>query len=213
MNEQKKFEQFSQHERDKDRNGSFERPLIDCGLTRKEALNYPQCPPEILEAQELVGLKYVSVDQKFHEGQMVIHRELAKDIQDLFAFILTLPESEHFPVESVKPVILYNSDDEVSMAANNSSGFNYRKIEGKDELSNHAYGMAFDLNPRQNPVIIDGQVTQPASGEYDPSQPGTLYEGHPIVEFMKARGWEWGGDWTEKKDYQHFAKVIVHEKI
>ena len=213
MSEQKKFEQFSQRERDKDRNGSFERPFIDCDLTRDEALDYPDCPPEILEKQDLVGLKYISADEKFHEGQMVIDRELTKDIKDLFDFILTLPENQYFPVDSVKPVILYNSDDEASMVANNTSGFNYRKIEGKDELSNHAYGMAFDLNPRQNPVVIDGEISQPANGVYDSSQPGTLYEGHPIVEFMKDHGWEWGGDWTEKKDYQHFAKVIDHEKI
>lgn len=214
MNEQTKFEQFSERERDRFRDGSIERPILDSELTREQALDYPACPPEILENQELLNLKYLSVDGQYHEGQLVIHRELAGDIKDLFNFIFTLPAEQRFPIKSVKPVILYNNDDEASMVDNNSSGFNYRTIEGQDKLSNHAYGLAIDLNPQQNPVIIEGHVTEPANGEYDPTQLGTLYEGHPIVEFLKARGWEWGGDWEQKKDYQHFAKILDdHEKI
>lgn len=194
-------------------NGSFERPIIESQLTREQALDYPDCPEEILEQQELMSIKYLSVDQKFHEGQLVIHQQLAKDVQDLFNFIITLPESNYFPVESIKPVILYNNDDEASMAANNTSAFNYRKVKDQDKLSNHSYGVALDINPRQNPVIIEGNITEPANGEYNPETPGTLHEDHPVVKFLKERGWQWGGDWETKKDYQHFYKPIDNEEV
>ncbi len=188
--------------------GSFERPIIDSELTREQALDYPDCPEEILEQQELLSLKYLSADHKFHEGQLVIHQQLTKDIQDVFNFIITLPESNYFPIESIKPVILYNNDDEASMAANNTSGFNYRKVKDQDKLSYHSYGLAVDINPRQNPVIIDENITEPANGKYHLETPGTLCADHPVVKFLKERGWEWGGDWEQKKDYQHFQKLI-----
>ena len=47
----------------------------------------------------------------------------------------------------------YGANDEKSMAANNTSAFNYRVISGTTKLSNHSYGMAIDINPRINPYI------------------------------------------------------------
>lgn len=188
--------------------GSFERPYIASRLSREEALNYPDCPEKILEQLELLPVKYASLDGKFYEGQLVIHNRLVQDIKELFEFLPTLPDNFHFPIESIKPVIMFDNDDEASMRANNSSGFNYRNIEGQEKLSNHAYGLAIDLNPRQNPVMIEGQVTEPGNGSYNPEIPGTLFAEHLVVKFLKERGWEWGGDWVQKKDYQHFQKLI-----
>lgn len=190
--------------------GSFERPYVISRLSREQALDYPDCPKGILELQAVESVKYLFEDN-FYEGQIVICKELAQDVTDLFDFILTLPEEHRFPIESVKPIILYNNDDELSMQANNSSGFNYRNVEGQDILSKHAFGLAIDLNPRQNPVMVDGKITQPQNGTYDPEQPGTLYAGHPIVEFLKARGWIWLGDREHNPDYQHFYKEVDEE--
>lgn len=194
--------------------GSFERPYVVSNLTREQAIDYPDCPEKILEQLELLSVKYLSQDNQFYEGQLVIHNQLVNDVKELFSYLVTLPEEQHFPIASIKPIIMFNNDDEASMQANNSSGFNYRNIEGQDKLSNHSYGLAIDLNPQQNPVIIDGKITQPSNGEYNPEVPGTLFEGHPVVKFLKDRGWEWGGDWKTKKDYQHFQKLIqIDEKI
>lgn len=188
--------------------GTFERPKVDSRLTAEEAINHPNCPPEIKERLEVVTVKYLSFDNLIHEGQIVVDTDLAQDVKELFDFIFTLPEEHRFPIATVVPIVKFNWDDEASMSVNNSSAFNYRKIEGQDKISLHSYGFAIDLNPQLNPVIIDGKVTQPVNGSYNTEVVGTLYEGHPIVEFMKARGWEWGGDWQSKKDYQHFQKKV-----
>ena len=46
--------------------------------------------------------------------------------------------------------------------------------------------------------------------EYDEKAKGTLTKDHPLVIFMKERGWIWGGDWSKigdsGVDYQHFEK-------
>jgi hypothetical protein len=101
-------------------------------------------------------------------------------------------------------------DDDRSMAANNTSGFNYRPMTGDGtsatRLSPHALGRAIDINPLLNPYI-KGEMIKPDGAVYDPSRPGTITADSFIVKFLKKRGWTWGGDWTSLKDYQHFEKI------
>ena len=66
-------------------------------------------------------------------------------------------------------------------------------------------GKAIDINSLQNPLIKDGMV-RPRGAIYDTKKPGTITEDSFIVVFMKSREWTWGGDWDNRKDYQHFAK-------
>jgi hypothetical protein len=92
------------------------------------------------------------------------------------------------------------------MEANNTSAFNFRfKTGSRTELSKHAGGRAIDINPVQNPYI-KGELVLPKSSEYDPEAEGTLCEDHPVVRTFLKLGWEWGGNWTSRKDYQHFEK-------
>ncbi len=205
---ERNFEQPNIYEKNLETDGSFERPILDSEMTLEEAVNHPECPEEIKEKLSLVTVKYLGFDNSFHEGQIVVHEDLQKDVEDLFAMLMTLPEDQRFPVESVIPIVKFNWNDESSMSANNSSGFNYRKIVGTDRLSLHAYGFAIDLNPKLNPLVEEGEAPQPADGAYDIEQAGTLYEEHPVVKFMKERGWEWGGNWNDYQDYQHFQKRI-----
>ena len=58
----------------------------------------------------------------------------------------------------------YGGDDDRSMAANNTSGFNCRRVAGQSSWSAHAYGEAIDLNPVQNPYVRPGSITPPAGG-------------------------------------------------
>ena len=111
---------------------------------------------------------------------------------------------------------MYDGDDYRLMAENISSGFNYRQIAGTDKLSLHAYGLAFDINPVQNPYIhkLDNKiVVDPPGAKYDPAESGALANDHRLVQFLTKRGWVWGGSWTLEKtgrvDYQHFEKPLA----
>lgn len=178
--------------------------ITDSRMGRREALAdnsaFP-CPREILAAQVVLSVWYVSFDGRVHEGRLVVHGSVATAVQRIFKSLLRAK----FPIQSVIPVAdpRFAWDDAKSMAANNSSGFNYRYKDGTAELSWHAYGLAIDLNPVQNPYIR-GKIVQPAGAVYDRAVPGTLTPDSLPVRLFKQHGFKWGGDWRGKKDYQHF---------
>ncbi len=190
--------------------GTPKHPVIDSRMSDKEAFEAldPKCPEEIRKRQRIVEVKYYSADGKIHQGQLVVDAELKGDIKKVFAFAL----KERFPIYSVIPISHTRFrkdgrwDDELSMEANNTSAFNYREITGGGRLSNHAYGRAIDINPLQNPYIKGG-IVLPHGANYDPSIAGTLTSDHPIVRAFLQLGWDWGGNWTSPKDYQHFEKL------
>ncbi len=181
----------------------------DGGLSREIALGQnPKriCPPEILERQELLAVHYISFDGLRHKGQIVVDRRLARDVTELFGLML----QSNFPLATVIPLAdpRFRWDDNRSMAANNSSGFNYRHIAGTDRVSLHGHGQAIDLNPALNPYIARNGSIYPPGARYDPARPGTVVAGGCIVRFLDERGWTWGGRWTDRKDYQHFEKRL-----
>ncbi len=152
---------------------------------------------------EVVAVRYVGFDGLEREGQIVVSRDLAQEVEQIFEEI----RKAKFPIGKVVPVVRYGWDDHRSMADNNSSGFNYRgQVTASGQiraLSNHAYGRAIDINPNQNPYISkDGKAT----GVYDPIRPGTLTRDSAVVRTFLRRGWKWGGNWSGNKDYQHFEK-------
>jgi len=173
-------------------------------LTPEEALSGvdPVCPEHIISNQVLMDVVHWGFDGGLHRGQLVVDARLVEDMQLVFAQMLILG----FPLESVIPISELGWSDSLSMAINNTSGFNYREVAGSGNLSKHAYGMAVDFNPFLNPYCHDG-IVSPAGSVYDPDAPGTLYAGHPVVELLKSLGWRWGGDWVSP-DYQHFDRRL-----
>jgi hypothetical protein len=83
-------------------------------------------------------------------------------------------------------------------------------------LSAHAYGLAIDINPLENPSMVqnaDGSYsnkylnledyTDRSSGKaHMISHEDTCYQ-----IFVKY-GFTWGGDWESNPDYQHFEKSV-----
>ncbi len=191
--------------------GTLKHPIIDSRMTKKEAFDGldPNCPKEIRKRQRLIKLKYYSFDRQVHQGQMVLDKDLVKDIKSVFKLIL----SERFPIKSVIPIsdVRFRKngkwDDDLSMIAGNSSAFNYRPVTGGTRLSNHAYGRAVDLNTFQNPYI-KGSIHLPPGSVYDPKAEGTFTPDSPIVKTFLRLGWDWAGNWTSPRDYQHFEKPI-----
>jgi hypothetical protein len=78
---------------------------------------------------------------------------------------------------------------------------------GTGSWSNHAYGLAVDLNPRENPYVGCGQSRDPATRPYfDRSIRRRGMVNPRVIAAFRAIGWEWGGSWTgDTKDYMHFS--------
>lgn len=167
------------------------------------SLFHSDAPADIHDALVALVVPYVGFDGLEREGLMVVHRDVAADVEELFKEM----RRQRFPLESVVPASdpRFDWSDEAMMAANNSSGFNYRTIAGTNRLSYHAFGRAIDLNPALNPYVRGGRI-EPPGATYNLEKPGTIGSDSFIVAFLEARGWTWGGRWTEPIDYQHFQK-------
>lgn len=183
--------------------------IIDADSTLEEILAQRQALPaplEILDRQKIIKVTYYSFDGKLHQGQIVVDVDLIDDVKGAFDLIKNIK----FPVKSVIPFVdrRQMSEEQKVALMNNSSAFNYRLIANSDKLSNHAFGRAFDINPALNPMIKNGVVV-PTGAKYNIKIPGTIVGNEEFVIYLKDKGWEWGGDWDEIKDYMHFEKSII----
>lgn len=159
-------------------------------------------PHRVIEALALVEVSFTDLAGAPRKGSLLVDAGIAEEVQAIFGELHALA----FPIERIEPVSAYGWDDAASMRANNTSAFNYRVVVGTDRVSNHALGMAIDVNPLLNPCVrMDGSVL-PAGATYDPSRPGTLLAGSPAVRAFTDRGWDWGGLWPDP-DWQHFSKL------
>ena len=176
--------------------------IVDSTMTFEEATAGTRAPREVIARLCLVDVRYRALGGRFHQGQLIIHQEVKTDIVEIFG----LMERTEFSVFQVVPIVKYDWSDDLSMADNNTSAFNYRLVLGTDRLSNHAFGMAVDINPYLNPVINEEGRIDPPGASYVPGRAGTLDDSHPVVREFLNRGWRWGGHFRPKKDYHHFDK-------
>ncbi|MDD6196481.1 M15 family metallopeptidase [[Clostridium] aminophilum] len=147
-----------------------------------------------------------------HRGEMVVHKRIAEDVLEIFKKLY----DADYPIERMTLPDNYMADDETVMRDNNSSCFNFRFISHTKKISKHGLGMAVDINPLYNPYHktvknADGtteEVTEPATGkdyldrtrDFDYK----INKNDLCCKLFIEKGFEWGGDWSDRKDYQHF---------
>jgi hypothetical protein len=171
-----------------------------------------QNPPVNCERLKLVKFAYVGFDMTLHEdGQIVVMDAVAPHVLRIFNTLRDI----RFPIAKARLMNHYEGDDAVSMADNNTSAFNDRMITEGDAVSLHAYGLAIDVNPIQNPYVLRTGETltfHPAAGaEYanrlndrpwKEFRPGMA---EAVIDVFADHGFLiWGGYWDDPIDYQHF---------
>lgn len=160
--------------------------------------------PVAVEDLRLVTLTHWNYDGRVQTGRIVVAANLAEQVAAIFH---DLYES-NFPIQRMEPVEAYGGDDDSSMAANNTSGFNCRQVTDGSTFSEHSYGRAIDVNPLVNPYVRGSTILPPAGAAYaDRSRdaPGMIHAGDEVTRAFGSRGWIWGGTWSSTKDYQHFS--------
>jgi hypothetical protein len=182
--------------------------ILDCDLSLEFILQNRQsaempAPREVAGRQRLASVHYYSFAGLLHRGQIVADVDVIADIVSTFEVI----RSTRFPIRSVIPFVDRSrmTPEGYSASLNNSSAYNFRSVRHGTRLSEHAYGRAVDLNPMLNPLVVGSSVT-PANATYDISCPGTILGTEAFVSHLKSRGWVWGGEWHDRKDYMHFEK-------
>ncbi|MBQ3710660.1 MAG: M15 family metallopeptidase [Bacteroidales bacterium] len=155
-------------------------------------------------------LRYLTVfhydfDGNIQQGELVCNKAIASDLLYIFRALFI----REYPICSIRLIDDFDADDEASMQANNTSCFNYRRVPGTKSLSKHAFGMAVDINPLQNPYIQGSKVHPRTAEEYvDRNRvfPHKIDENDYCTEVFESYGFRWGGRWSRSKDYQHFYK-------
>ena len=177
--------------------------VIDSRMSFAESIAGTGAPDSLIRELCLIDVHYYSFDGRLHQGQLVVHQSVRRDVEEIFALI----RQERFPVAKAVPIVQYGWSDEHSMADNNSSAFNYRLIDGTERLSRHAAGHAVDINPRQNPIIYGNGRILPDGAVYRPGTEGTLSADSAVVRAFEERGWRWGGLFENLKVLHHFQKA------
>ena len=177
----------------------------------------PDCPVSIDMLRE-VHILHKDFNGVTKKGILIVNYIVAINTLNIFKNLFLL----EFPIEKAIPIEQYDCSDYHSMADNNSSGFNCRKISNTDKWSSHSYGMAIDINPIQNPCITINENA--GNAEILPSN-GSKYLNRKFIRlgmvesivkiFSENQFTVWGGDWNNPLDYHHFQvpwDIINKEK-
>lgn len=163
----------------------------------------PRCPP--FDELRLVRPRFVDFEGVIRTGELVTAATIADEVAEILDELLRL----RFPIRRMERVDRFEGSDDASMEADNCSCFNFRTIPGSPILSHHALGLAVDVNPRENPMILRGVVHPPSALPFvdrASPRPGMFLAGGAPTEAFLRRGWEWGGDWPDLRDYHHFSR-------
>ena len=84
-----------------------------------------------IESLRYLKVGHIGFDGKSHQGEIIVNSALADEVLEIFKSLY----EKGYKIEKIKLVDDYNGDDNISMADNNSSAFNYRVIPNTDKLS------------------------------------------------------------------------------
>ncbi len=165
-----------------------------------------------LDELRYLKIRHYDFDHEIQEGELIVNEMIAQDCLDIFRRLF---EAE-YEIASVRLIDEYwtgdgDTTDTASIEENNTSAFCYRKVTGGQTLSNHALGLAIDINPRQNPYFSysTGEPIWYHEGDEnyldrDPEMEHVITEEDLCYQLFTEYGFAWGGNWNNPKDYQHF---------
>jgi hypothetical protein len=162
----------------------------------------PGCPVGPSELRRL-DVSHWDFAGRRRVGSIVVRASEARDVLSVIRKLY----AARFPIRRLRLVEAYKGSDDASMAADNTSGFNCRYVSGTRRWSQHAYGLAIDINPVENPYVHGGRVEPPAGRRYldrSRARRGMVVPGDVVIQAFAGIGWSWGGRWSTP-DYQHFS--------
>jgi len=174
---------------------------------------HPGCPVP-LDGLSLLHFNYWGFGGNLVRGPMVVNATVDEDVLWVFHQLY----DARFPIKRVSLSTPFHpkafaQHRRIDSNRSVTASFNCRPVVTAtgpgDDFSQHAYGLAIDLNPLQNPyVTTDGFVRNRAAEPYTVRSrelEGMVHEGDVVVRSFAAIGWEWGGDWSGDNDFMHFS--------
>ena len=165
------------------------------------------CP---VAAEDLgwIRLTFWGFDNQRHTGELLVAADETKNIVRAFHALWDI----RFPIEQMHITTAAENKAKPTGDGNNTSAFNCRPVRGATSWSQHAYGLAVDVNPFQNPyvkgtgpatVVLPELARSYVNRTYP--RPGMILPDSPAVRAFSQVGWKWGGYWKTLQDLQHFS--------
>lgn len=150
-----------------------------------------------------IKMNYEDFSHKMHRGIMIVRSDRTD------AVIASFGKNLGKPIRRMDNPNVWNGNDPKQMEADNTSAFNCRKVTGNPYAqSPHSYGIAIDVNTRENPYRDVNGKWWPKSGKKyikrSPWKVGMLNTKSTLTKQLRSRGYFWGGFWNPGRDYQHF---------
>ena len=163
----------------------------------------PGCPVGLSDLRYLT-LTFWGFDRKAHTGELVVAASAAARTVRAFRALYSI----RFPIEEMRLPTTADLDAPPTGDGNDTAGFVCRAARGQTRFSAHAYGLAIDVNPFQNPYV-KGDLVLPelASAYLDRGwvRPGMFEPRSAAVRAFTREGFTWGGTFRSLKDYQHLT--------
>ena len=159
----------------------------------------------------LSDLRYLTVgfrgfDGRPHTGELIVHRTVARDVVAVFGRLF----AAGFPIERMRVTSPAEVTAPPTGDGNTTAAFVCRPIRGRTTWSAHAYGLAIDVNPFQNPYTSGKRVLPELATAYlDRGRhlPGMITADGPVAAAFRSIGWTWGGGWSSPTDLMHFSST------
>jgi hypothetical protein len=170
----------------------------------------PSCPVTLAQLR-LLSVTYVGFDGRAHPGTLVVNERAAAPLRQVFRRLYAL----RFPIRHLRVAQTYVPASEQPADQDLSGSFDCRQAvpspcsggTGTGSWSMHAYGLAVDLNPVENPYVGCGRTRHRSSLPFlDRSRLRRGMVTPAVVQAFRSVGWGWGGSWSgSTKDYMHFS--------
>jgi hypothetical protein len=151
-----------------------------------------------------VTVNFHGFDGRPHTGELVVNERVAAQVVSVFARLYRA----RFPIEAMRLVTTADLEAHPTGDGNNTAAFTCRAARKQTRWSAHAYGLAVDVNPFQNPYRRGDLVLPELAGAYldrGDRRPGMISPGGVVTRAFAAIGWTWGGTWRSPRDLMHFS--------
>ena len=163
---------------------------------------HPGCPAT-QQSLRRVEVNFHGFDGAVHRGTLVVNVDVSSDVARIFTMLF----DQGYPIHRMVPIEAYRGDDNLSMAADNTSAYNCRRASqanASPAVSPHANGRAVDVNPWENPWVDDRCHCFQPDAYYGTHRtgPAAIVKGGLVWTAFTSAGWIWQDN--ASVDYQHF---------
>jgi hypothetical protein len=149
-------------------------------------------------------LTFQGFDGTAHTGELVVAARAVVPTLKAFKRLFDLG----FPIEEMRLPGTADMNEKPTGDGNDTAAFVCRPARGQKRLSAHAYGLAIDVNPFQNPYVKGDLVLPELASAYRDRtwrRSGMFLAGSAATHAFTDQGFTWGGTFSRPKDYQHMT--------